>query len=94
MRHDAQHVGAGLETFHDDDADFALHLGNTEFVTPRLVRGTLVEGSRLACVVLGGEVSATEDGGTWRLTMELAGSPAEEGLLHVVVTPSPVACAA
>ncbi|MEV7081222.1 SpoIIE family protein phosphatase [Streptomyces sp. NPDC093516] len=33
-------------------------------------------------------------GGTWQLTLRLAGSPAEEGLLHAVVTPSPEACAA
>jgi hypothetical protein len=33
-------------------------------------------------------------GGTWLLTLNLAGSPAEEGLLHAVVTPSPEACAA
>ncbi|MGC5040524.1 MULTISPECIES: PP2C family protein-serine/threonine phosphatase [unclassified Streptomyces] len=33
-------------------------------------------------------------GGTWLLTLNLAGSPAEEGLLHAVVTPPPEASAA
>ncbi|MET9573939.1 PP2C family protein-serine/threonine phosphatase [Streptomyces sp. DT199] len=53
-----------------------------------------VERTRLAADLSAHLRQCLTKGGTWRLTMDLAGSPAEEGLLHVVVTPSPEACAA
>jgi GAF domain-containing protein len=53
-----------------------------------------VERTRLAAALSAHLRQCLTKGGTWRLTMDLAGSPAEEGLLHVVVTPSPEACAA
>ncbi|MGA5207477.1 PP2C family protein-serine/threonine phosphatase [Streptomyces variegatus] len=53
-----------------------------------------VERTRLAATLSAHLRQCLTKGGTWRLTMDLAGSPAEEGLLHVVVTPSPEACAA
>lgn len=53
-----------------------------------------VERTRLATTLSAHLRQCLTKGGTWRLTMDLAGSPAQEGLLHVVVTPSPEACAA
>ncbi|MEW2812707.1 SpoIIE family protein phosphatase [Streptomyces massasporeus] len=53
-----------------------------------------VERTRLAAALSAHLRQCLTKGGTWRLTMDLAGAPAEEGLLHVVVTPSPEACAA
>ncbi|MFI6807816.1 PP2C family protein-serine/threonine phosphatase [Streptomyces luteogriseus] len=53
-----------------------------------------VERTRLAAALSAHLRQCLTKGGTWRLTMDVAGSPAEEGLLHVVVTPSPEACAA
>ncbi|MEU1003503.1 PP2C family protein-serine/threonine phosphatase [Streptomyces tibetensis] len=53
-----------------------------------------VERTRLAADLSAHLRQCLTKGGTWRLTMDLAGSPDEEGLLHVVVTPSPEACAA
>jgi GAF domain-containing protein len=53
-----------------------------------------VERTRLAADLSAHLRQCLTKGGTWQLTMDLAGSPAEEGLLHVVVTPSPEACAA
>ncbi|GAA2257927.1 SpoIIE family protein phosphatase [Streptomyces indiaensis] len=53
-----------------------------------------VERTRLAAGLSAHLRQCLTKGGTWRLTMDLAGSPAEEGLLHVTVTPSPEACAA
>ncbi|GAA2293153.1 SpoIIE family protein phosphatase [Streptomyces hawaiiensis] len=53
-----------------------------------------VERTRLAADLSAHLRQCLTKGGIWRLTMDLAGSPAEEGLLHVVVTPSPEACAA
>ncbi|MFJ4277325.1 PP2C family protein-serine/threonine phosphatase [Streptomyces massasporeus] len=53
-----------------------------------------VERTRLAAALSAHLRQCLTKGGTWRLTMDLAGSPAEEGLLHLVVTPSPEACAA
>ncbi|MEU3936304.1 SpoIIE family protein phosphatase [Streptomyces sp. NPDC029044] len=53
-----------------------------------------VERTRLASALSAHLRQCLTKGGTWRLTMDLAGSPTEEGLLHVVVTPSPEACAA
>ncbi|MEU2912605.1 PP2C family protein-serine/threonine phosphatase [Streptomyces massasporeus] len=53
-----------------------------------------VERTRLAAALSAHLRQCLTKGGTWRLTMDLAGSPAEEGLLHVVVTPSPETCAA
>ncbi|MGW0293511.1 PP2C family protein-serine/threonine phosphatase [Streptomyces tuirus] len=53
-----------------------------------------VERTRLAAALSAHLRQCLTKGGTWRLTMDLAGSPTEEGLLHVVVTPSPEACAA
>ncbi|MFF5313559.1 PP2C family protein-serine/threonine phosphatase [Streptomyces massasporeus] len=53
-----------------------------------------VERTRLAAALSAHLRQCLTKGGTWRLTMDLAGSPAEEGLLHVMVTPSPEACAA
>ncbi|MGW6546662.1 PP2C family protein-serine/threonine phosphatase [Streptomyces massasporeus] len=53
-----------------------------------------VDRTRLAAALSAHLRQCLTKGGTWRLTMDLAGSPAEEGLLHVVVTPSPEACAA
>ncbi|MER5579278.1 PP2C family protein-serine/threonine phosphatase [Streptomyces massasporeus] len=52
-----------------------------------------VERTRLAAALSAHLRQCLTKGGTWRLTMDLAGSPAEEGLLHVEVTPSPEACA-
>ncbi|MEW2610081.1 SpoIIE family protein phosphatase [Streptomyces sp. NPDC047880] len=53
-----------------------------------------VERTRLAAGLSAHLRQCLTKGGTWRLTMDLAGSPVEEGLLHVTVTPSPEACAA
>ncbi|MFD5340891.1 PP2C family protein-serine/threonine phosphatase [Streptomyces hawaiiensis] len=53
-----------------------------------------IERTRLAAALSAHLRQCLTKGGTWRLTMDLAGSHAEEGLLHVVVTPSPEACAA
>ncbi|MGW0495192.1 PP2C family protein-serine/threonine phosphatase [Streptomyces sp. NPDC003007] len=53
-----------------------------------------VERTRLAAGLSAHLRQCLTKGGTWRLTMDLASSPAEEGLLHLVVTPSPEACAA
>ncbi|GAA2768012.1 SpoIIE family protein phosphatase [Streptomyces paradoxus] len=53
-----------------------------------------VERTRLAAALSAHLRQCLTKGGTWRLTTHLAGSPAEEGLLHVAVTPSPEACAA
>ncbi|MFJ5733005.1 PP2C family protein-serine/threonine phosphatase [Streptomyces paradoxus] len=53
-----------------------------------------VERTRLAAALSAHLRQCLTKGGTWRLTTHLAGSPAEEGLLHVSVTPSPEACAA
>ncbi|PPS67966.1 MULTISPECIES: PP2C family protein-serine/threonine phosphatase [Streptomyces] len=53
-----------------------------------------IERTRLAADLSAHLRQCLTKGGTWRLTMDLAGSPDEEGLLHVVVTPSPEACAA
>ncbi|MEU0898309.1 PP2C family protein-serine/threonine phosphatase [Streptomyces massasporeus] len=53
-----------------------------------------VDRTRLAAALSAHLRQCLTKGGTWRLTMDLAGSPDEEGLLHVVVTPSPEACAA
>ncbi|MCX3290718.1 SpoIIE family protein phosphatase [Streptomyces sp. NEAU-H22] len=53
-----------------------------------------VERTRLAAALSAHLRQCLTKGGTWRLAMDLAGSPAEEGLLHVVVTPPPEACAA
>ncbi|MFF6918207.1 SpoIIE family protein phosphatase [Streptomyces sp. NPDC012466] len=53
-----------------------------------------VERTRLATGLSAHLRQCLTKGGTWRLTMDLADSPAEEGLLHLVVTPSPEACAA
>ncbi|MBX9361842.1 PP2C family protein-serine/threonine phosphatase [Streptomyces massasporeus] len=53
-----------------------------------------VERTRLATALSAHLRQCLTKGGTWRLTIDLAGSPAEEGLLHAVVTPSPEACAA
>ncbi|WP_435282827.1 PP2C family protein-serine/threonine phosphatase [Streptomyces koelreuteriae] len=53
-----------------------------------------VERTRLATALSAQLRQCLTKGGTWLLTMDLAGSPAEEGLLHAVVTPSPEASAA
>ncbi|MGI5423321.1 PP2C family protein-serine/threonine phosphatase [Streptomyces sp. CA-179760] len=53
-----------------------------------------VERTRLAAALSAQLRQCLTKGGTWLLTMDLAGSPAEEGLLHAVVTPSPEASAA
>ncbi|MFI6369326.1 PP2C family protein-serine/threonine phosphatase [Streptomyces sp. NPDC050546] len=53
-----------------------------------------VERTRLAAALSAQLRQCLTKGGTWLLTMDLAGSPAEEGLLHAVVTPSPDASAA
>ncbi|WDV49156.1 SpoIIE family protein phosphatase [Streptomyces coeruleorubidus] len=53
-----------------------------------------VERTRLAAALSGHLRQCLTKGGTWLLTLDMAGSPAEEGLLHAVVTPSPDASAA
>ncbi|WP_030897175.1 MULTISPECIES: PP2C family protein-serine/threonine phosphatase [unclassified Streptomyces] len=53
-----------------------------------------VERTRLAAALSAHLRQCLTKGGTWLLTLDLAGDPAEEGLLHAVVTPSPDACAA
>ncbi|KDN79718.1 SpoIIE family protein phosphatase [Streptomyces olindensis] len=53
-----------------------------------------LERTRLATALSAQLRQCLTKGGTWVLTLNLAGSPAEEGLLHAVVTPSPDACAA
>ncbi|MER6716846.1 MULTISPECIES: SpoIIE family protein phosphatase [unclassified Streptomyces] len=53
-----------------------------------------LERTRLATALSAHLRQCLTKGGTWVLTLNLAGSPAEEGLLHAVVTPSPEACAA
>ncbi|MEU0109799.1 SpoIIE family protein phosphatase [Streptomyces sp. NPDC006251] len=53
-----------------------------------------LERTRLATALSAHLRQCLTKGGTWVLTLNLAGSPAEEGLLHTVVTPSPEACAA
>ncbi|MGA5362771.1 PP2C family protein-serine/threonine phosphatase [Streptomyces purpurascens] len=53
-----------------------------------------VERTRLAAALSAHLRQCLTKGGTWLLTTDLAGSPAEEGLLHAVVTPSPDASAA
>ncbi|GAP47709.1 PP2C family protein-serine/threonine phosphatase [Streptomyces azureus] len=53
-----------------------------------------VERTRLAAALSAHLRQCLTKGGTWLLTLDMAGSPAEEGLLHAVVTPSPDASAA
>ncbi|MDT0386501.1 PP2C family protein-serine/threonine phosphatase [Streptomyces dubilierae] len=53
-----------------------------------------LERTRLAAALSAHLRQCLTKGGTWLLTLNLAGSPDEEGLLHAVVTPSPEACAA
>ncbi|MFF5979082.1 PP2C family protein-serine/threonine phosphatase [Streptomyces olindensis] len=53
-----------------------------------------LERTRLATALSAQLRQCLTKGGTWVLTLNVAGSPAEEGLLHAVVTPSPEACAA
>ncbi len=53
-----------------------------------------VDRTRLAAALSAHLRQCLTKGGTWLLTMDLAGSPAQEGLLHAVVTPSPDASAA
>ncbi|MFI6857636.1 PP2C family protein-serine/threonine phosphatase [Streptomyces sp. NPDC050416] len=53
-----------------------------------------VERARLAAALSAHLRQCLTKGGTWLLTLDMAGSPAEEGLLHAVVTPSPDASAA
>ncbi|MEU1853516.1 SpoIIE family protein phosphatase [Streptomyces sp. NPDC019990] len=53
-----------------------------------------VERARLAAALSAHLRQCLTKGGTWLLTLDLAGDPAEEGLLHAVVMPSPDACAA
>ncbi|MGW0613120.1 PP2C family protein-serine/threonine phosphatase [Streptomyces sp. NPDC002788] len=53
-----------------------------------------VERTRLAATLSAHLRQCLTKGGTWRLTVHLAGSPSQEGLLHAVVTPSPEASAA
>ncbi|CAL9326763.1 PP2C family protein-serine/threonine phosphatase [Streptomyces sp. SudanB52_2052] len=53
-----------------------------------------LERTRLATALSAQLRQCLTKGGTWVLTLNLAGSPTEEGLLHAVVTPSPDACAA
>ncbi|MEU0390742.1 PP2C family protein-serine/threonine phosphatase [Streptomyces chartreusis] len=53
-----------------------------------------VERTRLAAALSAQLRQCLTKGGTWLLTLDMAGSPAEEGLLHAVVTPSPDASAA
>jgi GAF domain-containing protein len=53
-----------------------------------------VERTRLATALSAHLRQCLTKGGTWLLTLDMAGSPAEEGLLHAVVTPSPDASAA
>ncbi|MBB3073546.1 PP2C family protein-serine/threonine phosphatase [Streptomyces violarus] len=53
-----------------------------------------VERTRLAAALSAHLRQCLTKGGTWLLTTDVAGSPAEEGLLHAVVTPSPDASAA
>ncbi|WP_338775423.1 SpoIIE family protein phosphatase [Streptomyces sp. DG1A-41] len=53
-----------------------------------------VERTRLAAALSAHLRQCLTKGGTWLLTLDVAGSPAEEGLLHAVVTPSPDASAA
>jgi hypothetical protein len=53
-----------------------------------------VERTRLAAALSAHLRQCLTKGGTWLLTLDMAGSPAQEGLLHAVVTPSPDASAA
>ncbi|MBB5799929.1 PP2C family protein-serine/threonine phosphatase [Streptomyces caelestis] len=53
-----------------------------------------VERTRLAAALSAHLRQCLTKGGTWLLTLDMAGSPAEEGLLHAVVTPSPDVSAA
>ncbi|CAL9354344.1 PP2C family protein-serine/threonine phosphatase [Streptomyces sp. NPDC057838] len=53
-----------------------------------------LERTRLAAALSAHLRQCLTKGGTWLLTLNVAGSPAEEGLLRALVTPSPEACAA